>query len=59
MMKGVIITSAKLTRELLRQGEKIIDVKPHREVKNATVFVFQNTENIEKILEERRKGQSK
>ena len=48
----IIINSGSVARRLLREGERIIDVKPHRQVKNASVFVFESTENITRILEE-------
>lgn len=57
-MKTIIITSAGLARRLLKQGEQIVDIKPHRQVKNASVFVFRSTENIRKVLEEIRNEHS-
>lgn len=48
----IIINSGSVARRLLREGETIIDVKPHRQVQNASVFVFISTEKITKILEE-------
>lgn len=57
-MRTIIITNAGLARRLLRQGERIIDIKPHRQIKNATVFVFKSTENIRKVLEGKRSRHS-
>lgn len=50
----IIITSTRLTRELLKDGERIVDIKPHKTVKNASVFIFESSENIKKKLEKRR-----
>ena len=54
-MKGVIITSPALARELLKDGDKIIDIKPNKKVQNGTIFVFADSENVRKKLEKKRK----
>jgi len=53
MGETIVITGAGLARQLIRQGENLIDIKPHRTVKNATVFVFKSTDAIRKEIEKR------
>lgn len=53
--KYIIICKAKVARELLKLGETIVDIKPHREVKNATVFVFKATDFIWEYLRKQKK----
>lgn len=52
-MKTIIITGAGLARELLRNGEKLIDIKPHRQIQNASVFVFEATDTLRVLLEDK------
>lgn len=54
MEKTIVITGAGLARELLKDGEQIIDIKPHRQIKNASVFVFKSTDNIKRKIKERK-----
>ena len=44
------IFSSKLARELLKQGYTIIDIKPSKENKDRTVFIFKNCESLEKYI---------
>ena len=53
MGETIVITGAGLARQLIRQGENLIDIKPHRTVKNATVFVFKSTDAIREEIERR------
>ena len=41
-----LIFSGKLARELLRIGYQIVDVRPHREDPNRTVFVFKDVPGL-------------
>ncbi len=50
----IIICNPKVARSLLKLGEIIVDIKPHRELKNATVFVFKSTEFIWEYLKKER-----
>lgn len=51
--EAVVITNAGLARQLLQSGETMIDIKPHRQIKNATVFVFKSTNAIREEIERR------
>lgn len=50
--EAIIIFSGKVTRELLRRGYTIIDVKPDKEMPQKSVFVFRVENDIEKVLAE-------
>lgn len=52
MEKAVIINQAGTARKLIKCGEELIDIKPHRYIPNASVFIFKPSENIERILQE-------
>lgn len=52
MKRAIIITDAGTARKLIRDGDVLIDIKPHRNVPNASVFVFQPSKNIEKVIQE-------
>lgn len=58
-MQTIIITGAGLARELLRNGERLIDIKPHRQIKNASVFVFEATDTLRILLEDRQDEKKK
>ena len=47
-----LVFSGKLARELLRRGYQIIDVVPHREDPNRTVFVFKDVEGLKDCIRE-------
>lgn len=55
MEKAIIITQAGTARKLIKIGEELIDIKPHRQIPNASVFIFKPSENIERILQEEKK----
>lgn len=42
MKKCITIFTGDLARHLLRKGYTIKDVKAHRELENATIFIFKN-----------------
>ena len=50
MKEAKLIFTAELARKLLKNGHRIIDIKPHRENKDRTVFVFAVTEEFIKDL---------
>lgn len=52
MEKAIIITQAGTARKLIRCGEDLIDIKPHRQIPNASVFIFKPSENIKKVLQD-------
>lgn len=52
MEKAIIVTQAGIARRLIKDGEKLIDIKPHKKIPNASVFVFKPSENIERIIED-------
>ncbi len=39
-----------VARRLLRMGNPIIDIKPCKENKDKTIFVFENTEKLKKDM---------
>lgn len=45
------IISPKLARHLIKSGYIIKDIRPNREIKNATIFLFYKDINIEKEIE--------
>jgi len=62
-IKGKVIRSARLARQILSKGQKdvwLFDVKPDRENKEKTCFVFFDDEKFQKVftevLEENRKN---
>lgn len=52
MKRAIIITDAGTARKLIRDGEVLIDIKPHRNVPNASVFIFQPSKNIEEVVQD-------
>ncbi len=50
MGKAIIITDSGTARKLIKEGEVLLDIKPHKWIPNASVFVFKPSENIEKIF---------
>ncbi len=57
---AVVVLSTGIARKLLHEGYQIIDIKPHKQHKSRTVFVFIREGNIEQrisdlhLLEEKR-----
>ena len=47
-----VILSPSIARTLLHMGNQIIDIKPNKNNKNETVFVFENTEKLKNNLSE-------
>lgn len=45
-----IIFKPSLARKLLKEGNYVVDIKQSRDNKNATVFVFKNTEKFREDL---------
>lgn len=39
-----------VARNLLKMGNPIIDIKPYKEDRNKTIFIFENTEKLQKDL---------
>lgn len=51
MLKNYIsVFDPGLARQLLKLRYKIVDIKPNREVTNATVFVFLNEDGLFEIV---------
>lgn len=50
-VKGKIIRNPALVNPLLDCGNQIISIKPNREIKNASVFVFRRDEKFERDLD--------
>ena len=49
-----VISSTRLCKELLYEGFNIIDIAPHRMDNKRTVFIFKNTDKLQKYLEGRK-----
>lgn len=45
-MQTKCIFSAKLARQLLKSGERIVDIKPHKTEVGRSVFVFEMTDTL-------------
>jgi hypothetical protein len=50
--KSRLIFDANIARKLLKQGFVVIDIKPNRENVDKSIFVFENTEEFKKALEQ-------
>ena len=50
--KSRLIFDAKIARKLLKQDFVVIDIKPNRENADKSIFVFENTEEFKKALEQ-------
>lgn len=40
-----------IARKLLKMGNKIVDIKAQKEDMNKTIFIFENTEKLNKDLD--------
>jgi hypothetical protein len=49
-MEYKVIINPSIARQLLHKGNPIVDIKPKKENKNETVFVFEDTENLRRDL---------
>lgn len=49
-MKTKLIFSPMVARKLLKMGHVVVDIKPHRENENQSIFVFEDTEMFRKNL---------
>ena len=54
-----IIIKPSIARKLLKLGNPILDIKPHREFKSETVFIFEITEKFKNDLSELKKVNNK
>lgn len=50
-VKGKIIRNPALVNQLLECGHQIISIKPNRDIKNASVFVFRRDEKFDRDLD--------
>lgn len=50
-MKTKLVFTPYVARKLLKMGNPIIDIKPCKEDRNKTIFVFAITEKLEKDFE--------
>lgn len=48
--ESILIFNPKIARKLIKSGFILIDIKPHKENKDRTVFVFKRTESLLKEL---------
>ena len=51
MKECQIVLSGRLARILLREGYTIVDVKPQKENKERTLFVFKNEEGLQERID--------
>lgn len=49
--QGRIISDPSLARKLIRNGFALIDIKPKRKYPRESVFVFDNTDDFNEMLE--------
>lgn len=50
-MNEIIIFSYKVARDVIQQQKfKVLDIRPNHKVKNATVTVFEDTEELREYL---------
>jgi len=47
---AIVVWCCKVARKLLKMGYTIIDIKPAKENKERTVFVFRNENNIDDVI---------
>jgi len=47
-----VIPSSRLAKELLKEGFKIIDIAPHKNDHRRTVFIFENTKQLQDYLKD-------
>ncbi len=47
---GVKIKTAKLAKKLLKEGCRIIDIKPMKDNPDRTMFIFESTEKVTEYL---------
>lgn len=52
----ILIFNAKLAKQLLKSGYTISDIKPNRDLPNASVFVFLNEDGLLSKVNEFKKG---
>ncbi|QUH21618.1 hypothetical protein HYG84_10070 [Alkaliphilus sp. B6464] len=46
----LVVFNPRMARLLLKMGYMITDIKPHKNVENASVFIFLNEEGLEEEL---------
>ncbi len=51
MKRAKLVFSPKVARFLLKNGMQIIDIKPDKNDKEKTIFVFDETEEFQGIME--------
>lgn len=49
---SILVFTAKLAKQLLKLGYTVIDIKPHRDNKERTIFVFKNENGLESKIKE-------
>ena len=48
--KGTVVFRGDIARELLRRGYTIIDIKPDKNNKDKTIFVFEDTNKLKEDM---------
>lgn len=52
-MNNIVIFSAGVARDLIRENYNLVDIKPDTHIKFKTIFFFENTQEIRNYLEEK------
>lgn len=47
---SVLVFNPKIARDLIKQGFQVIDIKPFKENVDRTIFVFERTEEVLKVI---------
>lgn len=53
MREEILIFSYKVSRDLIKNGFVVRDIRPNHKVKNGTIVVFEKNEGIRMYLEEK------
>ena len=48
--RDITIFSIKVTKDLLKQGFRLTDIAPRKEIPNCSIYFFENTAEIKKYL---------
>lgn len=54
MEKSILIFNPKIARLLVKEGCKIIDIKPQKENTDKTIFIFEKNNKLLSILEDQK-----
>jgi ribosome-binding factor A len=49
------VISPKLARQLIKAGFVVKDIRPNRDIRDATIFLFEDSDDLEKIIDDFKK----